>query len=243
MDESGTHADSPVVTVGAAWAKPSVWKRWTRDWNFAKKPIRVHHSTDCHNREGEYESWSREKRDAYVKRILPVIAGHKIHGRISGLHLLSYQREIKRRPDVAAFFGNPYIVCFQWVISDICEVALDASITRIAFVHETNDYEHDALRAFGLVKARFPQMKLSIGFTGKDDYVPLQCADVLAFEGNRRLRNTRKPTRNPMKVIDPDGDRIGFIEYDELNMPEFAATMCRLYDDDPDQTRCHHKRE
>jgi hypothetical protein len=231
MDESGTHAGSPVITVGAAWAKPSVWKQWTKDWNLAKRPIRVHHSTDCHNREGEYAGWCREERDAYVKRILPVIAGHKIHGRIAGLHLLSYKREIKRRPDVAAFFGNPYIVCFHWIISDICNVARDLGSTRVAFLHENNDYEHDALAAFRIVESRFPKMKLTIGFTGKDGYVPLQCADVIAFEGNRRLRDTSAPTRKPMEVIDPSGDRIGFIEYDDRNMPEFVSSMCFLYDE------------
>jgi hypothetical protein len=61
--------------------------------------------------------------------------------------------------------------------------------------------------------------------------VPLQCADVLAFEGNRRLRDTAAPVRKPLEAIDPDGDRIGFIEIDEQNMPEFIERACRLYDE------------
>lgn len=230
MDESGIHQGSPVLTVGASWAKPTTWKKWTKDWNLAKKPIGVHHSTDCHNRVGEWDGWSRPQRDAYVKRILPVIAEHKINGRVAGLHLLSYQRSIAHRPDVAAAFGHPYRVCVQWIMTDICEMAINSGVGRVAFVHETNDYQHNALDALKWVKSRFPQMKLSIGFSPKADYVPLQCADVVAFEGNRRLRDTGAPPRKPMAVIDPEGDRIGFIEYDERNMPGYVATMCRLYD-------------
>jgi hypothetical protein len=231
MDESGTHPLSPVITVGAAWAKPSVWKRWTKDWNVAKRPIQIHHSTDCHNRHGEYEGWSPPQRDDYVKRILSVIASHGIKGRIGGLHLNSYKREIARRRDVAMVFGHPYIPCFQWVVTNTCNAALSEGHKRIAFVHENNDYEQLALTAFGYVRSRFPEMNLTITFAGKNDFVPLQCADVFAFEGNRRLRDTTAPMRKPMAAIDPVGDRIGFIEYDEQNMPEFVSTMCRLYDE------------
>ena len=230
MDESGTHGGSPVLTVGAAWAKPSVWKKWTKDWNLAKKPINVHHSTDCHNRNGEYKDWSRERRDAYVKRILPVIGNHGINGRISGIHLESFKKEIALRPKVVAVFGKPYIVRFQWAISDICAVALNSGTKQVAFIHEHNDYENDACVAFNHVRARFPDMALSITFACKREFVPLQCADVLAFEGNRRLRTLGAARRLPLEVIDPTWDRIGYIEYDEKNMPEFVSSMCRLYD-------------
>lgn len=230
MDESGTHDESPVITVGAAWSRPSIWKKWTKDWNVAKRPIRVHHSTDCHNRFGEYEGWSRPQRDEYVKKILPVIASHGIQGRVAGLHIASYVRLIERRREVAKVFGHPYVASLQWAVTDICEEALRAGHARVAFVHERNDFRELADTAFGFVKARFPQMKLTLSFADKADFVPLQCADVFAFEGNRRLRDTMAKRRKPMDVMDPTGDRIGFIDCDEQEMPEFVETMCRLYD-------------
>ena len=215
--------------MGAAWARPTVWKRWSKSWNAKKFPSDPH-ATDCHNRKGEYEGWSREKRDVYVKRLLPVIADHKINGRISGLHLKSYSAAVEKRSEVAAAFGNPYIASFQSAIVDICDTAAKMQHRRVNFVHENNEYEGDAQNAFLFVQRRFPDMSLSITFGGKHDYVPLQCADVLAFEGNRRLRNTDAPTRKPLEIIDPSARRIGFIDYDERNMPEFISNLCNVYD-------------
>jgi hypothetical protein len=123
------------------------------------------------------------------------------------------------------------VASFQWAVTDLCEEALRLGHSRVAFVHEANDYEGLALTAFGYVKNRFPQMKLTMAFAEKADFVPLQCADVFAFEGNRRLRDTTAKTRKPMEVMDPTGDRIGFIEYDERSMPQFVESMCRLFDE------------
>ena len=229
LDESGTHGGWPVVTVGAAWAKPTVWQKWTKDWIIKKRPIAIHHSTDCHNRENEYEGWSRDQRDEYVKRLLPVIPKHRINGRVGGLHIQSYETRIAFRPEVRAAFGDPYIAALKWATWDICETAKAQGHRRVAFIHEDNDFSERVFRAFDKAKISFPDMQITFAFGAKRDYVPLQCADVLAFEGNRRLRN-RKVWRKPLDVIDPDNNRIGYIDWDEDNMDEFISRMCHLYD-------------
>ena len=73
MDESGTHVGSPAITVGAYFARPTVWRDWTKDWNAAKRPIRVFHAADCQALEEEFKGWTPEARDTLVKRILPVL--------------------------------------------------------------------------------------------------------------------------------------------------------------------------
>jgi hypothetical protein len=81
MDESGTHDHSPVLTVGAYFARPREWQAWTKRWNVAKRPIKIFHSVDCQNLHGEFEGWSPEERDRLVANLLPVIAEgwHSIH--------------------------------------------------------------------------------------------------------------------------------------------------------------------
>lgn len=222
LDESGTHEGSQVVIVGAAWAKPSSWKAWTRDWNAAKRPIKVHHSVECHSRKGEYCGWSREQRDDYVKRILPVIPKHKIQGRIAGLDVNAYRERLADRPDIMHLFGEPYVACLNWVLSDICDVAMREGHGRLAFVHEINGYQDEVLHLFGRIQRSYPSLKLTMAFAAKGDYVPLQCADVFAYEGNHTLRNTDAPVRKPMQVIDPTGNSIGYVIWDRQNMHEFA---------------------
>lgn len=54
---------------------------------------------------------------------------------------------------------------------------------RVAFFHECNDDKEDAKAAFAYVKAQrnLSNRPISLTFGGKDDYVPLQAADVLGL--------------------------------------------------------------
>src|SRR3954464_10407861 len=79
---------------GAYFARPSIWKKWTKDWNLQKRPIKVFHSSECNAREGESKGWDRPRRDAYVIALLPVITRYPLlggrerypFGRLSGGH-------------------------------------------------------------------------------------------------------------------------------------------------------------
>ena len=73
MDESGIHDSSPAVTIGATWATPEVWGQWGTDWCLKKAPVKVFRSSDCHNREGEFENWDH----TLLRRIQTVAIGKK----------------------------------------------------------------------------------------------------------------------------------------------------------------------
>jgi Protein of unknown function (DUF3800) len=230
MDESGTHNGAAAITVGAVWATPSVWENWEIDWNQHKQPINVHHSVDCNGRKGEFKGWTKEEVDSYVKRILPVITAHGIEGRIAGLHLNSYYKAIEIRPDVRSFLGSPYRASFQWVTNSVCEQILKTGQRDIAFIHEENQYVADARTQFEFVKSKFQQLNMSFEFGQKTSSVPLQCADILAYEGYKWLGNTYAEPRKPLDAINPDGSRIGYACYDEHNMPSFISSMCDAFD-------------
>jgi Protein of unknown function (DUF3800) len=205
MDESGTHDESPVVTVGAYIARPEEWKNWTRDWNRqkrrvppARKPIKVFHAVDCANREGEFEGWTRPERDAFVIDLLPVLPRYSLVGCAIGIHMQSFNDAMKSHPELKEMFGTPYTACFQWVVQTVVNM-LDAygSDQRIGFFHECNDYTQEAVMAFEWVrKHRLRGRKaISLSFGGKEDYVPLQAADVLAYESNHLLRDPSATSR------------------------------------------------
>ena len=44
MDESGIHDGAPVVTVAGYISRPKHWRAWTKDWNKAKRPIKIFHA-------------------------------------------------------------------------------------------------------------------------------------------------------------------------------------------------------
>jgi Protein of unknown function (DUF3800) len=228
LDESGTHDESPVVTVGAYLARPKEWKKWTASWNVAKKPIKVFHANDCANLWGEFEGWDKESRDAFVAKLLPVIANHKMVGLLIGINMVAYKKAMKEHPELLEMVGTPYAACFQWVIQTILNnVEKKSSNEQIAFFHEINDYKEEALKAFDFVRdnRRSHSSNMTLAFGSKEKYVPLQAADILAYEGNKRLRNPYGPKRRALIALDPNNTRLSIKHYGEKNMNIFISKL------------------
>ena len=120
MDETGIHDDARMVAVGGYISRPKHWRAWTKDWNRAKRPIKVFHATDCANFRGEFEGWTKEQRDPYVANLLPVIPAHELAGIVIGVQLEDLAAGLKDHPELIEMFGAPYTA---WAISIIMERA------------------------------------------------------------------------------------------------------------------------
>jgi len=244
MDESGTHDNSPVVTVGLYVGKPRTWQAWTKDWNAHKrnvpagrKPIKVYHSVDAHNRAEEFEGWTQPERNAYVANLLPVIGRHPIMGILIGIHMDTFRAAMAPNPELRAMFGTPYTACFQWTVQTLLAMMDEhGDRQRVAFFHECNDYKKEAEAAFAYVEKEklLTPRDISLTFGGKGSYVPLQAADVVAYEGNHLLRDPSKPERKPWKAINPGADadpekrRIRVLHYGKNNMDKLMSSLSAL---------------
>jgi hypothetical protein len=207
MDESGVHDDSPVITVAAYIGRPKDWRNWTKRWNIAKRPIKVFHAADAQNLHGEFEGWSEPERDELVKRLLPVIVDANFPGIVIGIHMDEFRKAMAGHPDLLAIFGTPYGACFQWLVQSLMFLqAGTRNRERIAFAHENNDYQKEALDGFNFVKQHNNPHGVTVGimFGDKASYTPLQAADILAYEGNKRMRDPERPERRPWKILNPD---------------------------------------
>jgi hypothetical protein len=223
VDESGTHDDSKNVAVSAVWADKTEWFRWTLDWVAAKAPIKVYHSVDCHNRDGEYAGWTKEQRDEHVLRVLPVIRDHAIFGHFAAVSKSAIVSSIQAKtapnigPLVRRFIGDGiYLVCLYWAIRSAWEHLYSQGHREVAFFCENNQYAHDMLDVFTSLRELHPDWKATFTVGSKGDYVPLQCADIVAFEGNRQMQiqpNFHAKRRKPLEAIDPIGNRFGFLKY------------------------------
>jgi hypothetical protein len=215
VDESGTHDGSPVVTVGAYAGRLETWPAFIDDWNSAKHPIKVFHSTDCAALKGEFAGWTASDRDVLVARLLSVPAKYELYGIAMGINLRDLVEAVTAEPDLtdtpeaAAMFASPYGMSLQWVLMSIIERTEAAGLREepLALFHEQNSFQGDALKAFDLVKRRRKHHigPMTIAFCEKDEFVPLQAADVLAYEANKRLRDPSKPQRRSIAAL---GDNI-----------------------------------
>lgn len=233
IDESGIHEGSPVVSVGGYFARPKTWKEFTRDWRMVLRPagIECYHASDCQALRGEFEGWQPTERDALVKKLLPVIPRHSLAGIAMAIALRDYEAATggEEWPDDLA--DSPYAVCFQWLLREIVENAQKAnSREAIAIVHENNDFKKDADAAFDWVKENWDlnDNLHSLTFAPKEKYVPLQAADVLAFEAGKAVLSEGRLPRRSLSAIAPRGKRPIIKRYNKNNMALFVATMRAL---------------
>jgi|ERR1700722_759781 len=228
MDETGVHDDADMVAVGAYIAQPKVWRAWTKDWNQAKRPINVFHATDCAGFFGEFEGWNKDvnRRDSFVAKLLPVISAHGMAGIVIGIQLKEFAAALKGHPEILEMFGTPYTACFQWAISVITEFATNfGKSERMAFVHEVNDYKGEVFKAFDFVKEYLNprSIPMTLAFGSKEDYTPLQAADVLAYEGGKFLKNPFGTPRRAWTAIDPEKKLVSARRYAEGNMAQLIS--------------------
>jgi hypothetical protein len=230
MDESGVYDDLPVVTVAAYLGRPGEWREWTKRWNGAKRPIKVFHAADAQKLHGEFEGWSEEDRDEFVKRVVPIIADTGFPGIVIGVHMAEFRRAMAGHGDLAPFFGTPYAACFHWVVQTLMYLqARTGNRERIVFVHENNDYQHEVLESFNYIKSRANPNRISLGilFGDKASHPPLQAADILAYEGNKRMRDPHRPERQPWRLLNPYR-RIVSAQYGRHNIPQLIANLRRI---------------
>ena len=228
MDESGTHDDSSVVCAGAYLALPTTWRDWTKKWNVKKHPIKVFHATDCQNLTGEFAGWSASERDSFVSNLLPVIADHKLAAWVVGINLNDFRDVTKTHPWIRDNLKTPYAACFQWTMQSILEwLIAQGDSRRLAFVHEVNDIKGEMADCFEWFSSHHENKnrKMTLVFGGKDDYVPLQAADVLAYEGNKRIRRINHPQRRAWIAINPEGRARTLMYFDKPSLIKFAERI------------------
>lgn len=227
MDESGTHDGSDVVTVAAYLGKPREWKRFTKAWNVAKRPINVFHSVDCQNLSGEFKGWDASERDKLVARLLPTLANHKLMGMAVAINMRDLEVALKAKPAVRQFFGSPYGLCFYCVVQQVIETAEAVGDNQsLAFIHETNDYEMEAHEAFNQIRESRKKHRggMTITFAAKDRFVPLQGADVLAYEANKKGRDPHKPiNRRSLEALAKG--TINIRGFSAINMPWLVSRL------------------
>ena len=135
---------------------------------------------------------------------------------------------MKGRDDLKELFGTPYIACLQWAMQGILNIAFEARNTeQIAFIHENNDFHAQAYECFAWIKNNSHRGDniISLTFGGKKDYPPLQAADILAYETNKRLRKIDAPERRPWAALKA---HTFAASYGDTNMDYLVSTLEKI---------------
>jgi hypothetical protein len=228
MDESGTHDGSPTVTVAGYIGRPEAWRDWTKKWTAALGPIEVYHAVDAQNLSGEFANWDATQVADLVKKLLPIIVDAEIAGFSVAMDLRVFDAAMADRADLRELFGTPYIACLQWAMQGMLNIAADlGNAEPIAFIHENNNFHAQAYECFHWIKnnGRRINSVISLTFGGKKDYPPLQAADILAYETNKRLRKLDAPERRPWAALRANTFAAS---YGDSNMDYLVTTLEKI---------------
>lgn len=211
-DESGTH-DKFGIQRGAEVAAVVGYLSWSARWEtfcglwqevLSRYGVPVFHYSEFTNEENgpkdpnwPYHGWSREKKDKFIRELIPIARNNTIIG-IGGL--VSVQDYNNIIPDNAKY-DHPYHFCFELFFGAMRYFLRNASQwgyespfapkEKVAFFFDRQDeFKHKALELYdrGLVYDTDNRFG-GIVFENKEEYIQLQAADLLV--GRSRIICTR----------------------------------------------------
>src|SRR6266404_60209 len=198
LDESGTHATSPISVMAGYVATAEQWKHFEGDWAalVAKAGVRHIHAVDLIKRTRQFRGWKPEDVNALVVSLDAVIARHLQLGfsivvRDDDYRVTYGAGPHPKRPVKDTKYGVCFRGCLAFVPSFIAsELKLAgqgalAELTRIDFALEGGHANvGDARRLFELYKKdALPEWQHLIGEfdMSTKDSVGAQAADFLAY--------------------------------------------------------------
>lgn len=213
FDESGTHADSPIVTVAGFIASAEQWAAYERELTALNLEygVKVFHAKDLRGRKGDFKNWLTRRRATYNSRFLKLADDHLGCGLATLVRTLDYRNiyragEFPRgaRPDTT------YGLCFRAALAKSILYMKDrrADWPLNVVMEMGNKNLGDAVRVFGEVKeGLLPQYSDALGyisFGSKRDCLPIAAADALAYAIFRMSAGLSKhPTEPNAAVVGP----------------------------------------
>ena len=239
FDESGTHSSSKAIAVAGYLSTAEQWKLFTEEWKAALEEFQLEqfHMTDFANRAKDYSSWTDCERNARFARLAAIIRRHTLASISSGFLRQSFDAIFDR--DAKRFVGGPYGAAVGMCFLDVAERLKPLyPSARVAYVFESGAKgAGDIASAFRMNYADAEtreQFKLeSFRFDEKRQCVPLQAADILAYELYRQIPKQLgidpHSARQELKLLVPEDERSikGWGLAEDAELAKFAR-ICQI---------------
>lgn len=219
FDDSGTHGGSEVVVWAGFMATCEEWGAIEEEWDalLRRYEITSFHATDVGHAERECEGWGINKREAAFLEFSRLLTSRNVAG-ISSVVRRSDWNAVPD-PGIRSLFPQPSHLTFEHCMQQALNLAQGASLVtgKIEKVSLYFDCGAASNRegAVGYDLAR--QYKSSwvvspwfdqLGFRSVTDTIPLQAADLLAYETFRleaarvnRSGASDEPLRRPLEIL------------------------------------------
>ena len=242
FDESGTHDDSPIICMGGyifdsdnARALSVEWQVMLNEYGDGDNPLPYFHMAECNMSDrndmgiGIYRHLTAKQCDECAREAIALIKKYALWGVMISLDLSAFGKFMHNEK-----FPTPYsFVAFQTLLA-VRYWANQAKYTGpIAFIYEAGaDHNDEAHKLISEVAAA-PQLRGDYRYGGhtfqrKEEALPLQTADILAWHtlSNLHRRRAGKRVRPDLKSLSDVMTKVN--HYDEeaaRKMQQHVAEM------------------
>lgn len=226
FDESGTHEDSGIVAVGGFISTAPRWGEFCAQWQVALSEFGLgyFHMADFANRVSPYNTWTEEQRRDRLLRFLTIIKANVIGSIGISFQKTAFDLLFSRR--TKATCGGAYGLASSACFMDMGNLLSGLNIGGgVDYVFESGAQGASQMNRTFLANINDPEQRerlhlSSLRFENKRDCLPLQSADVLAYELYKQLPKTFKlktgSPRYPLVFLRDIPKRWGFLDGREL---------------------------
>ena len=235
FDASGNHKGSGAVAVAGFLARAPDWVEFSARWQLALSECGLSeagfHMTDFANGAPPYDTWTDEQKRQRLARLLTIITERKAtsFGIVVRRHEFDECLSDRAHKICGDVYGLAVIACFMEIGNLIHDIDVDA---WDSYVFEAGDEgSGQVLRAFkhnikDLVQKERMRL-LSLRFEPKDKFLPLQAADILAYElyrdAARKMGSHSRPARYPLSQLRQLPNRWHWMSRD--NLKQFSEVL------------------
>jgi hypothetical protein len=211
MDDSGSGGDSAYYVLSGVCGPVVSWVEFEEQWQAVLDDhprIEYFKMSEAESRKREFQGVSIEERDGKLKRFIDVISKFK---------LLEFSCYVKQsdfdevvRPFLPQKYHDPYFFLFPGVIESCVRYAgLEHHGAQVDFIFdESQKIERLAQPFYGQLRFR-PRYKKSVGIIEhRSDrvFLPLQAADLIAWQTRRFLCCRDEPMRKELGALHTSGN-------------------------------------
>lgn len=208
FDDSGTHGESLITTISGFVAPTKVWENAERDWRVAladykdRYGVTWYHATDVYNWDGEWRAAPLDVCRAAPMQFAAILAKQNVLPVWSAVVNEDFYKYAT--PEFLDLFPAPFDLCFHEAMGQLYRWGrqeLNAPLVVPLVAH--GDYAERIRAAHARYRndGDFSQYIGPIAFDSPRCIIPLQTADLLAYEFYHWWKDTEYP-RDPRSYID-----------------------------------------
>jgi hypothetical protein len=242
-DKSGLSAGSEVTAIAGYVATKQNWDLVTRRWNTAlrKYQVEAFHMSDYWREKPPYDKWSKAKQKRFLTNLIKVARDNTWFAIGAMVPTKDWNEALPEDIKGGGLggkltFDHPYHFCFQMFFARFMElltIEIDKRFANrkiketVAFVFEQQkQFEDIASAGFDIIKTVVdPDDRMaSLTFGSKENHIPLQAADLMAFYARRILTHQLqgKAWRDPFELLLEERHNLMLYHFTREQLLEFA---------------------